>query len=333
VTFAAASRNQIAPESGTATTLGGAAVVEDHYQFHSPDMIFRWHAAALELEPRLIAFGPVYSRDPSAWLCFHAARRQIGKFVEAEAFIADYFKLSPGAVEQAPGVDPWRDCLAAELWLSNRTAVPLPPKAVGVCKLTESRPLLDGKTEDECWKSAKPMELKVTAPAGDRPDDARAFAAGYKTETRFTYDERYLYVAVTCAHPAGKKVEPVAKRIRDAELAGHDRVDILIDVDRDYQTYYRFQIDHRGALAEDCWGDRTWNPKYHVAFHATDTGWTAEYAIPILELTGDRPAHGKSWAVNVSRTVPGMGVQAWSGPADIDPRPEWMGLLQFRADK
>jgi hypothetical protein len=110
-------------------------------------------------------------------------------------------------------------------------------------------------------------------------------------------------------------------------------VDILLDMDRDYQTYYRFQIDHRGALAEDCWGDRTWNPKYHVAFHATDTGWTAEIAIPIVELTGDHPAHGKTWAVNVSRIVPGLGVQAWSGPADTDPRPEGMGLLQFRADK
>ena len=52
-----------------------------------------------------------------------------------------------------------------------------------------------------------------------------------------------------------------------------------------------------------------------------------------MELTGDRPAHGKTWAVNVSRVVPGLGVQAWSGPADADPRPEGMGLLQFRADK
>ena len=149
----------------------------------------------------------------------------------------------------------------------------------------------------------------------------------------FTYDDKYLYLAVKCDHPKDKKVEPVAKRTRDADLVGHDRVDILLDMDRDYQTYYRFQIDHRGALAEDCWGDKSWNPKYHVAFSATDAGWTAEIAIPIVELTGDRPAHGKTWAVNVSRIVPGSGIQAWSGPADNEPRPEGMGLLQFRADK
>ena len=71
-------------------------------------------------------------------------------------------------------------------------------------------------------------------------------------------------------------------------MTGHDRVDILLDLDRDYQTYYRFQVDHRGCLAEDCWGDKTWNPKYFVGFDATDTGWTAEIAIPFIELTGDR---------------------------------------------
>ena len=64
-------------------------------------------------------------------------------------------------------------------------------------------------------------------------------------------------------------------------MTGRDRVDILLDLDRDYQTYYRFQIDHRGCLAEDCWGDKTWNPKYFAAFHSTDTGWTAEIAIPL----------------------------------------------------
>jgi hypothetical protein len=319
--------------SGTSQAVGGSVVNEDEYKFHSPEMVFKWHAACLELEPKLAGFGPVYSRDPAAWLCFLTARRQIGKYVEAEEFVAKYFKNAPGAAAMPPGVDPWRDCLAAELWLANRNAVPAPPKPLGVCKLAESRPLLDGKLDDACWQAAKPMELKVASSAGDKPEEAKSFGSQYKTTAMFSYDDRYLYVAVKCDHPAGKKVEPVAKRTRDADLSGHDRVDVLIDLDRDYQTYYRFQIDHRGCLAEDCWGDRTWNPKYHVAFHSTDAGWTAEFAIPLVELTGERPSHGKSWAVNVSRVVPGAGLQAWSGPADNEPRPEGMGLLQFRADK
>jgi hypothetical protein len=332
VSFDGSGGGKIAPISGTTTTIGNANVYEDRYKFFSPDMIFKWHAACLELEPKIAGFGPVYSRDPASWLCFLTARRQIGRFVDADTFIANYFKQTPGAVTQAPGADPWRDCLAAELWLANRAAMPVMPKPLGLCKLTDSRPFLDGKLDDECWKNAKRMDLKVLASASDKPE-TKAFGTQYKTESMFSYDDRYLYIAVKCQHPTGKKVEPVAKRTRDADLTGHDHVDILLDMDRDYQTYYRFQIDHRGCLAEDCWGDKSWNPKYHVAFHSSDTGWTAEIAIPLVELTGDRPAHGKSWAVNVSRVVPGEGIQAWSGPADNDPRPEGMGMLQFRADK
>jgi hypothetical protein len=193
--------------------------------------------------------------------------------------------------------------------------------------------MLDGKLDDPCWQDLKPLSLAVISAAADKPDELKAFGEAYKTESRFAYDDRFLYIAVSCSHPQGQKVEPVAKRTRDADVSGHDHVDILLDLDRDYQTYYRFQIDHRGCLAEDCWGDKTWNPKYIVAFNSTETGWTAEIAIPIIEMTADRPTHGRVWAANVSRIVPGKGIQAWSGPADDTPRPEGMGLLQFRADK
>lgn len=331
VNFEANSGNKIKPASGTVAGIGAASVSADEYQFYSSNMILKWHQTCLDLEPKLGAFGPVYSRDPASWLCFLAARRQVGLHADADAFINDYFKHAPYT---APGADVWRDCLASELWVTNPTAIAAPPKPLGHCRLTETRPLLDGKLDDECWqKNAKALLLKATAAAGDKAEEVKAFGEQYKTESLFSYDDRYLYIAVRCEHPAGKRAEPVAKRVRDADLSGHDRVDILLDMDRDYQTYYRFQIDHRGCLAEDCWGDKSWNPKYHVAFNPTDTGWTAEIAIPLAELTGERPSHGKTWAVNVSRFVPGAGVLSWSGPADNEPRPEGMGLLQFRSDK
>ena len=94
----------------------------------------------------------------------------------------------------------------------------------------------------------------------------RALAEG--TRAAFAMDDEYLYVAVVCRHPAGMKKEKVEIARPRHELRAHDRVSILIDLDRDYQTYYQLQIDQRGALAEDCWGDRTWNPKWFVAVHS-----------------------------------------------------------------
>jgi photosystem II stability/assembly factor-like uncharacterized protein len=324
---------RVVAASGTATNTAAPAVQEDVYRMYSPEAVVRWHQACLELEPKLEAFGPVYARDPAAWLCLLAARRHVGKHADAVSFVRDYFKHNPGAATINPGVDPWRDCLAAELWMTDRGMISVPPKPLGVARHTDTRPLLDGKLDDACWQEVKPLHLTPAAGTGERADEVKAFGEAFKTEARFAYDDQYLYVAVSCSHPAGMKADPVTRRTRDANLAGHDRVDILLDLDRDYQTYYRFQIDHRGCLAEDCWGDPTWNPKYFVAFHSTETGWAAELAIPLVELTGDRPSNGRTWAANVTRLVPGKGLQAWSGPADDTPRPEGMGLLQFRAER
>jgi len=312
--------NQIIPVGGTSASSAKVTTTEDIYRIYDSTMIQKWHQACLDYEPRLAAFGPVYSRDPAAWLNFLAARRQIGKHAEAENFVREYFKRTPGAAAMKPGQDPWRDCLAAEIWLGDKSTIAVQPKPMGFCRFTETRPLLDGKLDDDCWKDIRLLEVK-------------GVTAEYRTEARFAYDAQFLYVAVTCSHPAGQAVPPVAKRDRDADLTGRDRVDITLDLDRDYQTYYRFQVDHRGCLAEDCWGDRTWNPKYFVAFDSGETGWTAEIAIPLVELTGDKPSTGKTWAANVTRVLPGKGVQSWSLPADSDPRPEGLGLLQFRAER
>ena len=323
---------QTIPAGGTNKPVLVPNATEDVYRLYDESMIVKWHQACLDFEPRLAAFGPVYSRDPAAWLSLLAARRLVGRHNDAEVFIRDYFKNTPGAAAAIAGADPWRDCLAAELWLTDRGTIQHQPKPIGQCRFTETRPLLDGKLDEECWQKVKPLTLKVVAD-DETSGEAKAFAGEYRTEARFAYDGQFIYIAVSCTHPESEKVAPESKRARDADLDGRDRVEILLDMDRDYQTYYRFQIDHRGRLAEDCWGDRSWNPKYFVAFNPTDTGWTAEYAISIFELTGDRPSTGRTWAANVSRVVPGKGMQAWSTPAGTEPRPEGMGLLQFRADK
>jgi hypothetical protein len=85
-------------------------------------------------------------------------------------------------------------------------------------------------------------------------------------------------------------------------------------------------------VCDDCWGDRTWNPRWFVAVHSEPEGWQVEAAIPLIELTGDPVTVGRTWACNVTRVLPGRGVQAWSLPADVEPRPEGMGFLMFLAE-
>ena len=57
--------------------------------------------------------------------------------------------------------------------------------------------------------------------------------------------------------------------------------------------------------------------------------WNVEAAIPLHELTGERILPSTAWACNVVRILPGCGVQAWSLPANVQPRPEGLGMLIF----
>jgi hypothetical protein len=198
-------------------------------------------------------------------------------------------------------------CLA----LAKQRSGVLLPKAATPAKATVTavraakKPNLDGKLDDACW-SGTPQRL------------TSEMRTAYPVEYRFAYDDQYLYVAVTGSHPEGRNVPKVEKRDRDADLTGHDRVSLEFDLDRDGETAYRFQVDHRGCLREDCWGDVNWNPKWFVAFDSNTTGWTAEIAIPLSELTTIVPA-GQTWNVRLKRIIPD-----WTPASDVTG--PWMDL-------
>jgi photosystem II stability/assembly factor-like uncharacterized protein/tetratricopeptide (TPR) repeat protein len=279
----------------------------------------KWYESALAVEPRLATVSAMRAEDPAVQFCLQSARRRLGDPETARKWYRQFLATTAGNDDARD--NPWRAAAAAELWLAERRGPP--PKPVTPCKKVAAKPFLDGKLDDECWRDATPLTLRETS-GSINPE--------YGTTARLAYDNDYFYVAVDCKRPAGRVMPPVEKRSHDDDLRPYDRVGILLDVDRDYQTYFHLQIDERGAIAEDCWGDLTWNPSWFVASQATANGWTAEAAIPLKELAGDAPTIGQAWAVNVVRVVPGRGVHAWSLPADVRPRPEGMGLLLFVGD-
>jgi photosystem II stability/assembly factor-like uncharacterized protein/tetratricopeptide (TPR) repeat protein len=274
----------------------------------------QWYQTSLDLGERLAAFGPLFASDPSVQFCLQAARRRLGDFEKAQEWYAHFH------AEHADG--PWREAAAAELWLTKRAG--LPPKSVAYCSKVSSRPFLDGELNDACWQDSRPLTLR---------DAAGHTLQDYPTEVRLAYDKDFLYVGLRCRHPADRYVAPVKVRPHDADLRPYDRVSLLLDLDRDYSTYFKLEVDQRGCVCDDCWGDRTWDPRWYVALHSERDCWQIEAAIPLMELTGDTVTFGRTWACNVVRVLPGRGVQAWSLPAGVEPRPEGMGLLMFLQDE
>jgi hypothetical protein len=269
----------------------------------------QWYEQSLELGKKLAALDSNGEEDPAVLFSLQSARRKLGKFDEARQWYSSY--------RQGHSSGPWSEVAALESWLTNRVGPA--PRPAAACTQTETRPFLDGVFDESCW-SGKPLAFKNAV--GDT-------LKTHPTEAWLAFDRDYLYLALRCRQPAAEYVAPLSPRPRDADLRGFDHVSLILDLDRDYATYYRLEVDQRGFVADDCWGDRSWNPQWFVAIHSSPGTWQIEAAIPLAELSARPVKPGETWAFNLVRTIPGKGIQAFSIPADVEPRTDGLGLLMF----
>lgn len=214
--------------------------------------------------------------------------------------------------------DAWWACAQGEQWIAEHRGAP--PKPVLRCAMVQGKPRLDGRLDDAIWQGAQPAELH----SPNRDDDA------WPAMVMLACDGQFLYVGIRARQAPGARYDSaVGVRPRDADLSGRDRIELFLDLDRDFATYYHLTIDSRGWTAEDCWGDATWNPTWYVAAAQDQLEWTAEAAIPLSQLTGAAPNAKTVWALGLQRTVPGVGFQSWTAPAATEVIPEGFGYLLF----
>jgi len=289
---------------------------------------------------------PDWFAEPAFRFPLAAACRNLGQPRQAERF---YMLQSRGAERDA-----WWACAQAELRLADPKG--RPAKAMLSCVRAEQKPRLDGKLDDPVWQLAKPAHLQ----SGQHDD------GDWPAVAMLAYDAEFLYFAAHCRQTGsllkkGTGSEPTIEnrakndgsevpvplfqraarasgpaapaaagsRPRDADLTAHDRIDLLIDLDRDFATYYQMTIDHRGWTSESCWGDKTWDPTWFVAAAQGDRTWTVEAAIPLEQLTGRLPKPGDVWAIGIQRVAPGAGFQSWTTPAAVVVQPEGFGYMVF----
>jgi hypothetical protein len=250
---------------------------------------------------------PALYADPSIHFPLVVAQRQLGFANPAQRYFLTLHSL--------PENDPWRRCAETEQWFAKSEGLP-PPKTLGTCRRATERPRLDGNLDDAAWQSADRLRL--------RGDSVKA------AEVCLTHDTEFLYLTIQC--PKTKDGDYSADdrpRPRDADLSGHDRIVVQLDVDRDYATAYELAIDHRGWTHDACWNDATWNPTWYVSAAADNTSWTVEAAIPLAELVAEPPATRDVWAASIERTTPRRSGETWSGDATSGDSPDRFGLLIF----
>jgi photosystem II stability/assembly factor-like uncharacterized protein len=181
------------------------------------------------------------------------------------------------------------------------------------CRPTTERPKLDGRLDESFWQTAltdptgiqnqAPLTLDPNAPA-DR--------------IMLAYDDEFLYAAIVCQKIQGQYYNARKQaRPRDANLSRRDRVELSIDVDRDYRSTNQFVIDHRGWVNESCTGSSGWNPEWYVSQSENESSWTVEAAIPLNQLLPGSVEPDSTWAIRVARF--GFHEQnLWANPSKVE---------------
>lgn len=167
-----------------------------------------------------------------------------------------------------------------------------------VCQKTDKRPKLDGILNESFWQSAIESG-NVATPTVQLPGIER----NPNTDlVMFAYDEEFFYAGFRCQKIEGQYYNARRQaRPRDADLSRRDRIELVLDIDRDYRSANRFVIDHRGWVQESCSGSLGWNPDWYVSQSDDEKTWTVEIAIPLEQLIPSKIENGATWAFKVAR--------------------------------
>jgi photosystem II stability/assembly factor-like uncharacterized protein len=274
--------------------------------------------SVLGLEERFRTSHPRTFDASATQLALLSARRQLGRWEDvkktSEAFLT---RIETSSLEELTLEE---SALLQEALLMRNGPGGKLPRPLLRSRATATKPYLDGLLDDDCWHEVPEKLLNGNEKLG--------------TKMRVTHDDQFIYLAMTCLQESGAvHPEKPEKRRRDESLEGHDRVRIELDLDRDYRSAYHLEVDERGCTRDDCWGDKTWNPRWYVAVHHEPGSWTTEIAIPFSDISGLVPNSGSIWGFNLQRTLPNGTIQKWSGMANQELRSEEMGLLQWISEE
>ncbi|MEZ5103014.1 MAG: DUF5916 domain-containing protein [Draconibacterium sp.] len=154
-------------------------------------------------------------------------------------------------------------------------------KRVYYATRTLLKPKIDGKLDDECWKT-------IGAWDGDFIQQAPHQAAepSQPTEIKILYDDKYLYFALKCYDNEPEKMSPILGR-RDENNG--DVAGIAIDSYNDKQTAFEFNVTAAGQkvdlmhMGEYGW-DFNWNAVWDGKSYVGDSAWYAEMRIPFTQI-------------------------------------------------
>lgn len=183
---------------------------------------------------------------------------------------------------------------------TGKTAITLPiekSKPVVIPRF-EKVPVIDGKLDDEVWKSAAVFKDFYQW----RPSDSGAASA--RTEVFMGYDSRFIYFAFHAYDDRSKVRANVAKRdsIFDDDSVGMI-VDTFNDKRRAYELFFNpLGIQADGFLTEGGDDDFSVDIVMESKGMLTEDGYTVEISVPFKSLRYEA-GKGKLWGIHFLRQI------------------------------
>jgi uncharacterized protein DUF5916/cellulose/xylan binding protein with CBM9 domain len=176
----------------------------------------------------------------------------------------------------------------------------------------DTPPIVDGVLEDAAWQAATPLSGFTQAePLEGEP-------ASENTEVRIVYDDDAVYVGVVLHDSDPSQIVTTDTR-RDAGLGDMDSFQVIFDTFRDQQNGFVFGtngagVQYDGQVRDQRNPDASWDGSWDVKTNMTETGWTAEFRIPLRTLRyGQAP---QTWGVNFFRNIQRRRERAYWAPLE-----------------
>jgi Domain of unknown function (DUF5916)/Carbohydrate family 9 binding domain-like len=163
----------------------------------------------------------------------------------------------------------------------------------------DEAPVIDGILNERVWLDAPALSNFVQAePFEGQP-------ASERTELRIAYDDEAIYVGVMLHDSDPSQIVTTDTR-RDSNLNDMDAFQIIFDTFHDRQNGFVFGTNALGVQYDAQVRNQdnpasTWDGSWEVKTNVTDSGWTAEFRIPLRTLRyGAAP---QTWGMNAFRNI------------------------------
>ncbi len=167
-------------------------------------------------------------------------------------------------------------------------------------KFTTDKITIDGKFDEEVWKTAEISKDFVSF----QPDNGNPEPKDKKTEVKIVYDNDAIYIAATMYDDPTKILKEFSQR---DDFGTADFFGVFINGFNDGQQDFRFIVSASNGQA-DCQAsendgeDYSWDAIWESQTRITDFGWVAEIKLPYAALRFS-PAQKQTWSLNFMREV------------------------------